>query len=275
MAEESAGPSQRRGWRSAQGAGGGPVEDDLSRRLADLARDMQRQSDHVAVMDVIVAAVVGTIPGAEEASISLTRRRRRVVSAAATSDVARRFDELQDETGQGPCMDSMYDHETIRVEDLAAEERWPELTRRMAEAGVASMLCIQMFVEGHDMGALNLLARRPRAFTDESERVGLVFASHAAVAIAQAGKLNHLGVALASRDAIGQAKGILMERYKITPDQAFALLAKASQDTNRKLSEVAEFLTQTGVLTTEHRRGSTAPPREGTENRQDAPSRDS
>jgi hypothetical protein len=191
--------------------------------------------------------------------------------------VARRFDEVQDETGQGPCMDSMYDHETIRVDDLAAEERWPELTRRMAETGVASMLCVQMFVDGDDMGALNLLARRPGAFTDESERIGLVFASHAAVAVAQAGKLNHLGVALASRDVIGQAKGVLMERYKITPDQAFAFLAKASQDTNRKLNDIAEYLTQTGVLTAERRRGTSAAPpqkdrqnREGSENREDA-----
>jgi hypothetical protein len=80
----------------------------------------------------------------------------------------------------------------------------------------------QLFVEGDDLGALNLLARRPRAFTDESERIGLLFASHAAVALVQAQKLNHLSTALVSRDVIGRAKGVLMERYKITADQAFA-----------------------------------------------------
>jgi AmiR/NasT family two-component response regulator len=107
-----------------------------------------------------------------------------------------------------------------------------------------------LFVEGDDLGALNLLARQPGAFTDESERVGLLFASHTAVALAQAQKLNHLSTALVSRDVIGQAKGILMERYKISASQAFALLARASMDTNRKLHEVAEYLTDTGVLAT-------------------------
>lgn len=250
---ESTGPSKSRGQPSAQSASNGPDEDNLSRRLADLAREMQGQPANIDVMETIVAAAVGTIPGAEEASISLAQRGRRVVSAAATSDVPRRFDDLQQETRQGPCMDAMYERKTIRVDDLASDERWPELAHRAGEVGMASMLCIQLFVAGDDLGALNLLAERPGGFTDESERVGLMFASHAAVAVAQAGKLNHLGAALASRDVIGQAKGVLMERYKITPDQAFALLAKASQDTNRKLQEVAEYLTHTGEIVTDQR----------------------
>ena len=270
MAEESAEPAERRGRPSAQASAGSPAENDMSQRLADLARDMQDQPDSAAVLDVIVAAAVGTVPGAEEASISLAQRGRRVVSAAATGDVSRRFDDLQTETRQGPCMDAMYE-ETIRVDDLPSEQRWPELARRAGEVGVASMLCVQLFVAGDDLGALNLLARRPGAFTDESERIGLLFASHAAVAVAQAQKVNHLGTALASRDVIGQAKGVLMERYKITPDQAFFLLAKVSQETNRKLHEVAEYLTHTGALDTERPRGAATaePPPTDEQDRQD------
>ena len=261
MAEERTESSEWRGQPSVQASGSGPVgDDDLSQRLADLARDMQDQPDSAAVLDVIVAAAVETVPGAEEASISLAQRGRRVVSAAATGDVSRRFDDLQTETRQGPCMDAMYEQETIRVDDLPSAQRWPELARRAGEVGVASMLCVQLFVAGDDLGALNLLARRPGAFTDESERIGLLFASHAAVAVAQAQKVNHLGAALASRDVIGQAKGVLMERYKVTPDQAFALLARVSQETNRKLHEVAEYLTHTGALDTEHPLGGQQPP---------------
>ena len=251
MAEGRTPSGKRRGQLSAQAGGTAFVLDDLSQRLADLARDMQHQPDDAAVMDTVVAAAVLTVPGAEEASISLTQGRRQVVSAAATSDLPRRFDDLQQETRQGPCMDAMYQHETVRVDDLATDRRWPELARRAGELGVASMLCFQLFVAGDDLGALNLLSRQPRAFTDESERIGLPLASHAAVAVAQAQKVNHLGTALASRDVIGQAKGVLMERYKITADAAFALLARASQDTNRKLHEVAEHLTHTGVLGSE------------------------
>jgi hypothetical protein len=97
-------------------------------------------------------------------------------------------------------------------------------------------------------GALNLLARRPGAFTDDSERIGLLFASHAAIALADARDLNHVTIALDTRDVIGLAKGMLMERYKITGEMAFALLAKASQDTNRKLHDVAEHLAMSGTL---------------------------
>ncbi|SNS33409.1 GAF domain-containing protein [Geodermatophilus saharensis] len=246
--EAPAAPAGRRGLPSAQ-ATGDAVRQDLSQRLADLAREMQHQTDATAVMGTIVSAVRGTIPGADEATISLVQGRRRVLSAAATGERARRFDDLQQEVGQGPCLDAMYEHVTVRVDDLATDPRWPELARRAtAELGVAGMLCFQLFVHESDLGALNLLARRPGAFTDESERVGLLFASHAAIAVADAQDLHHITTALASRDVIGQAKGILMERYKITADVAFALLAKTSQDSNRKLTEVAEHLTRTGAL---------------------------
>ncbi|WNV77203.1 GAF and ANTAR domain-containing protein [Geodermatophilus sp. DSM 44513] len=244
------GPPESRGRPSAR-AGGGAHHDDLSQRLADLARRMQHQVDTPAVLELIVASIAGTVPGAEEATISLVTGRRRVVSAAATDDLARRFDDLQQETRQGPCMDSMYERETVRVDDLATDQRWPALGRAAADAGLRSALCIQLFVQGEDLGAMNMLARTPQAFSDESERVGLLFASHAAIALAQAQKINHLELGMASRDLIGQAKGVLMERYKITSEQAFALLAKASQDANRKLVEVADHLTRTGVLGTE------------------------
>ena len=172
-----------------------------------------------------------------------------MVSAAATGEPARRFDELQQELGQGPCLDAMYEQATVRVDELAGDPRWPDLGRRAtAELGVAGVLCIQLFVRRSDLAALTLLSRSPRAFTDESERVGLLFATHAAIAMADARDLDHVTVALTSRDVIGQAKGILMERYKITAEMAFALLATTSQETNRKLAEVAARLAETGAL---------------------------
>lgn len=236
----------RRGRPSAHATTAATIS--LSQRLADLARSMQHQGSPQAVLDIVISAVVEAIPGAEEATITLVEARRRVVSAAATSDLARRFDDLQQETGQGPCLDAMYNQETIRVDDLVTDPRWPRLARRVAESGTRSVLSFQLFVEANDLGALNLLARRAGAFTDESERVGLLYASHIAVAVAAAQNARHLARALARRDVIGQAKGILMERHRLTADQAFALLAKVSQETNLKLYEVAERLTGTGEL---------------------------
>jgi hypothetical protein len=97
--------------------------------------------------------VAGTIPGAEEGSITLVHNRRRVVSAAVTSEVAGLFDDLQQELHQGPCLDAMYHQQTVRVDDLATDPRWPELTHRAAaELGLASMLSFQLFVRDNDLG---------------------------------------------------------------------------------------------------------------------------
>ena len=155
---------------------------------------------------------------------------------------------LQTETGQGPCLDAAYEHETVRVPDIAQEQRWPRFAARAAEAGVGSMLSFQLYVEADDLGALNLYSHHPDAFDDESEQVGLLFASHAAVAFADARKLDQLSRAIDSRDLIGQAKGILMERYSIDATQAFRVLTRVSQNTHRKLREVAEDLVRTGRL---------------------------
>ena len=110
------------------------------------------------------------------------------------------------------------------------------------------MLAFQLFVEGDNLGALNLYSHKPNAFDDESEHVGLLFASHAAVAFAGARKQQTMTRALDTRDPIGMAKGILMERYTITPDQAFRVLVRGSQQSQRKLRDIAHELVHQGIL---------------------------
>jgi GAF domain-containing protein len=240
-------PDQR-GRPSAQDTGTTAAVDDLAGRLAEAARGLQRQLDPQQVLDRVVNLAVAMVPGADEATITMVRARRDVYSAAATGDLARWFDVLQNETGEGPCLDAMWKQQTVRVDDLAADPRWPVLGPRAGARGVASMLCLQLFVHKDTLGALDLLAREKSAFTDDSEHIALLLASHAAIAVADAQKLQHVTIALANRDIIGQAKGILMERFKLTADQAFDVLAKVSQDTNRKVYAVAEDLTRTGML---------------------------
>jgi GAF domain-containing protein len=206
-------------------------------------------------MDGVVRLACAMVSGADEATITMVHRDRHCYSAAATSALASDFDLLQDETGQGPCLDAIWNQETVRVDDLASDPRWPVLGPRAAERGVGSMLCFQLFVQRDTLGALDLLAQATSAFTDESEHVGLLLASHAAIAAAGVYHFEHVNSALVSRDIIGQAKGILMERFKITADQAFAVLAKVSQDTNWKVSAVAEDLARTGVWTPGSRAG--------------------
>jgi GAF domain-containing protein len=240
-------PTQR-GQPSAQDTGTTAALDELARRLAEAARGLQQQLDPQQVLDRVVNLAVAMVPGAAEATITMVRARRHVYSAAATGELARWFDVLQDETGEGPCLDAMWKQQTVRVNDLAADPRWPVLGPRAGERGVGSMLCLQLFVHEDTLGALDLLAHEKAAFTDESEHIGLLLASHAAIAVAGAQKLGHAAIALVNRDIIGQAKGILMERFRLNADQAFDVLAEVSQDTNRKLHVVAEELTRTGTL---------------------------
>src|SRR3954451_17706514 len=244
------GGDDRRQWGqpSAQDTGTTARLDALARRLAEAARSLHRQTSPQQVLDSIVNLASAMVPGADEATITMVRKDRHGYSAAATSQLASDFDVLQDETGEGPCLDAIWHQETVRVNDLGSDPRWPVLGPRAAERGIGSMLCLQLFVHRDTLGALDLLAHTESAFTDESEHIGLLLGSHAAIAAADAQNLENVTSALVTRDMIGQAKGILMERFKITAEQAFQVLAKVSQDTNRKVYAVAEDLASTGTL---------------------------
>ncbi len=227
---------------------------ELARQLGELARSLEAEDDTGAMLDDVVATAVALVPGAQEGSLSMVTGRREVTAQHASSELPRQVDALQTETGEGPCLDAVYEHQTVRVPDMGHEQRWPAFARRATEAGAASMLSFQLYVEGDNLGALNLYSREVDAFDDESEQVGLLLASHAAVAFAGAQKVDHLHRAVDSRDLIGQAKGILMERYQISADQAFRFLVSVSSTTGRKLHDVAHQLTDTRRLP-----GSTTP----------------
>jgi hypothetical protein len=124
-----------------------------------------------------------------------------------------------------------------------------------AELGVGSMMCFQLFVAGDQLGALNMYSRTRAAFDGESQDIGLLFApSDAAVALACAEHEANLRAGMDNRDVIGQAKGILMERHKLTADQAFGVLVRVSQEMNRKLVDIARELSDTGAVPEGRRR---------------------
>jgi GAF domain-containing protein len=240
---------QRPAQASGDGEGGSGAAHDLGEVMGQVARSLQEEHGDVeSTLQTLTATAVGIVPGAEECTVTYVTGRRRVEPRAATSDLPREVDEMQDRIQEGPCLHAVWDEQTVRVEDMRTETRWPRFAAEAVELGVLSSLSVQLFVEGDNLGALNLYARRPHAFSEESEDVGLVLAAHAAVAVAAAQNEEHLRRAVSSRDLIGQAKGILMERYKLTGDQAFQVLARASQQTNRRLVDVADELTQTGSV---------------------------
>jgi GAF domain-containing protein len=239
--------ASERGKPSAEDLGTADVNV-LAQQFAEMARSLQAQDDTADMLDEVVAAAVRLIPGADAGSISVVTGRREVTSRHPSGDLPERVDAVQTEVGEGPCLDAVYEQQTVRVPDMARERRWPHFARRAAALGAAGMLSFQLYVEGDNLGALNLYSRQPNGFDDESEQVGLLFASHAAVAFADAQQLEHLTAAIDTRDLIGQAKGILMERYNIDADQAFRVLTRVSQHTNHKIRTLAQELVTTRAI---------------------------
>ncbi len=230
------------------GRDGDPTHD-LAEVMSRAARRLQEEHGHVeATLQVITSTAVDVVPHVEECSVCYVIGRRKVEPRASTGDLPREVDALQGRVGQGPCLDAVWEHELVRVDDVATDDRWPRFGPEAAQLGAGSMLCLRLFVEGDQLGGLNLYARTANAFDEESEDVATMLAAHAAVAIAGAEHEQHLRTAVDSRDVIGQAKGILMERHKLTADQAFGVLARVSQEMNRKLVDIASELTGTGAM---------------------------
>jgi GAF domain-containing protein len=226
-----------------------PGDGGLGEMMSRVARALQeRHGDVEGTLQAIAAAAVATVPDAEDCGITYVIGRKKVEPRAWTSDLPKSVDALQERLGQGPCLDAVWEHQVVRVKDVGADRRWPVFAQQAPALGVGGMLCFQLFVEGDQLGALNLYATVPDSFDDESEEIGLMFASHAAIALAGAEHEQHLREGMSSRDVIGQAKGILMERHRLTADQAFGVLTRVSQELNRKLSDIARELTDTGDM---------------------------
>ncbi len=216
---------------------------ELSRRLAEVAEKLRRQhSDPDRVLAVITESAVANVPSAEFASITTVLQGKFVHSAALSGEPAGHCDKIQEQLGEGPCLESAIEQTTIRIDDMDSDTRWPLFADAASALGVKSMICFQLYVEGVNFGALNLHSTRKNAFSVEAESIGSLFAAHAAIAFSTAREEQQIRAALTSRDLIGQAKGMLMERYNLNSQAAFALLAKLSQDTNVKLADLAEKL---------------------------------
>ena len=217
--------------------------------MSRAARTLQEEHGDVeATLQTITELAIGTVPNAEDCSISYVIARKKVEPRASSSELPGKVDALQGEIEQGPCLDAVWEQEVVRVDDVRADDRWPQFAAKASDLGVGSMMCFQLFVEGDQLGALNLYSRTPGAFDDECEEIARMLAAHASVALAGAEHESNLRKGMDNRDLIGQAKGILMERHKLTADQAFGVLARVSQNMNRKLVDVARELSETGAV---------------------------
>ncbi len=203
------------------------------------------------VLDDATEAAVKLLEGVGHAGVTLVRRhssRREpefLESTAETSTVASTFDELQHRYGQGPCFDAIWAHQTVRIDDAKSETRWPQLMRAVREqTPIRSTLSIQLYIDGEELGALNLHSEKEHGVGGDVEEQAFNLATHAAIALSSARRGQQFHSALASRDLIGQAKGMIMERFNIDALAAFNLLRTLSQETNVPVIELATRLTR-------------------------------
>lgn len=198
-------------------------------------------------LDAITAHAAAAHPAAKDAGLILLIGGK-LIPQATTGQAPRLLDIKQQETGQGPCIEAAREQTLICLNDLRHDPRWPEFSAEAQAQGVGSMLCAPLWISQRTLGALTLYAAQPGAFSEHDERIVELFATLAALALAEAQRTDHLRAALIHRDIIGQAKGIIMERYKVSSDAAFSTLARISQAQHTKLHEVARQIVQTGEL---------------------------
>lgn len=231
-----------------------PVELDDLRTVAEAFAELGARLKHADTDPFHAVTLVARdqIPATSGASITRLREGR-FVTVAATDERIRRADHIQYELGSGPCLDAIVEDTMYRPRDLRHDDRWPAYGRRVEEElGFRSMLSYRMVMPVDDaVAGLNLYADDIDAFSDRDALVGLLLATHGAqaAAVVHYGRhVEHLETALHTNRRIGVAVGVLMTTHKVTDEQAFDLLRIASQNTNRKLAEVASDVVETGTL---------------------------
>jgi len=183
------------------------------------------------------------VAGSHYAGIGLAGPDKVVTNVVATHRYPMVLDAIQDEYKEGPCLEAAWQHHIMHVVDLNVDQRWPRYQQyALAETPIRSIVSYELFVDSGAMGALNFYSHNPHAFSDDSMELGGVFANQVALAWSMMRRQDQFRSALASRDMIGQAKGVIMERFNLDAVEAFDLLTRLSRQSNIKLTDIARAL---------------------------------
>jgi hypothetical protein len=223
---------------------------ELTASFTEAAQGLFSAGSAANTLKAVVTLAVTTIDGCDFASI-FVHERDLSIQAVGSDAVAAQVDMAQHRTGQGPAIDAIVDGGTMYAEDLADDQRWVEFGPAAADAGVRSAVTVRLIDDTGRAAALCLYARYPRAFGALDRAKAVILAAMAGLALSAAEAhddeaRNTLQSALSTREMIGQAQGILMERERITADQAYEILRRASKYLETKVRDVAQALVDTG-----------------------------
>lgn len=213
-------------------------------QLAELVASLERDGVKTASgLRELLDTGLRHVAGSQYAGITLAEKSKTVTNVVSTHRYPKVLDSIQNQFGEGPCLEAAWQHHMILINDLDGEQRWPRYRRHAIEqTPIRSILSFQMAVDGGNIAALNFYADEPHAFSDDAVMLGDVFATHTALAWSILRHQDQFRSALASRDVIGQAKGVIMERFNLDAIEAFELLTRLSQQSNTKLADLASAL---------------------------------
>ncbi len=227
--------------------------DEFSSRIGELSQTLLSDEGIDGFLTRAARLSVALVPACDTCSVSVVTDAGKVRTRASSDDLAARVDQHQYDEGEGPCLEAIETGAPVRSVLFVEETRWSKFSKMAAAEGVAGSYSVPLQAAERTVGALNLYSQT-RPFAEGDQEISEAFAGQAAVAVANADAYHqalelsrHLEEALKSRDVIGQAKGIIMERERVTADHAFDMLRKVSQAKNVKLREVAELVVLTGT----------------------------
>jgi ANTAR domain/GAF domain len=216
----------------------------IASQLAELVSSLERDETEIgAGLHELIDSGVRHVAGSQYAGITLAEKPRAVTNVMAAHRYPMVLDAIQNKYGEGPCLAVPWQHHIMHIDDLNVDERWPRYREHALEqTPIRSMLSFELLIDGSSMAALNFSADSPHAFTDDAVELGGVFATHIALAWSMMRRQDQFRSALASRDIIGQAKGVVMERFNLDTVAAFELLTRLSQQFNIRLTDIAARL---------------------------------
>ena len=213
---------------------------DAARSLALLAREINQPRDLDATLQAIVESAQRSMPGIDQVGISIAHRDGTIETRAATGDLVWQLDSLQYGINEGPCVYAIKVEPVVKVEHALHEPRWPRYMPQAVEMGLRAQLGLALYNDAVTLGGLNMYSTSSDTIDPEVENLAELFAAHAAVTLGRAQREDQLRTALTSRQLIGQAVGIVMERYGMDETRAFDYLARVSSHSNVKLRDVAQ-----------------------------------
>lgn len=220
--------------------------EDFAEDLARMAVELHEESGVEQTLQRVVDFALDAL-GCKYAGVLLVQDGK-IVETAGTDPIVEKAGQLQLECGEGPCVSAIFDSDSVIIPDTLGDKRYPAWAPMVAELGLRSVLAVRLATSEDRIGSLNMFDPSTDRFDRDDDAVAHVLAQHASVALASTRTEAELWQAADARKLIGQAQGILMERFGLDPDEAFAVLRRYSQDNNVKLREVAERLVETRRL---------------------------